>query len=79
MVNRLIFADDSEGMALVRAIRDRPGPRPPVMLVSNFADAQQAAVEAGAQPGFGKAELDLPQTHARLDRYLPPGAAAKAG
>jgi hypothetical protein len=32
-----------------------------MMLVSNYADAQQAAVAAGALPGFGKRELGTPR------------------
>jgi len=42
----------------------------PVMLVSNFADAQAQAVESGALPGFGKAALNAPETLARLKEQL---------
>ncbi len=40
------------------------------MLVSNYADAQKEAVEAGALPGFGKADLGDGQTHERLRNAL---------
>lgn len=45
-----------DGVELIRRLAQNPQP-PAMMLVSNYADAQQAAVEAGALPGFGKAEL----------------------
>jgi hypothetical protein len=48
----------------------------PVMLVSNYEDAQREAVAAGAQPGFGKAALGQPQTLARLKEVL--GGAAES-
>jgi hypothetical protein len=41
-----------------------------VMLVSNHEDAQRAAVEAGAVPGFGKAALGHPAMLARMGNYL---------
>lgn len=48
--------DESEGVDLIRRLRAEH-PNLKMMLVSNYADAQQAAVEAGALPGFGKREL----------------------
>ena len=40
------------------------------MLVSNYADAQQAAVAAGAIEGFGKAELGADETEEKLRAVL---------
>lgn len=74
LVNRLIFADDSDGLALIKAMREHGFGDLPVMLVSNFAEAQTRAVAAGAQRGFGKAQLDEPETLERVARYLPPKA-----
>ncbi len=72
LVNRLIFADGSDGLELVKALRADPRHRQtPVMMVSNHADAQARAVAAGASPGFGKAALGDPQTVARLAAFLP--------
>lgn len=79
LVNRRIFADDSDGLALVRSIQELPAPRPPVMLVSNFPDAQDAAVAAGAAPGFGKAGLADERTILRLAEYLPPRTTQSRG
>jgi len=42
----------------------------PVMIVSNFKDAQQAAVAAGAEYGIGKSELALPATRTRVAAVL---------
>ncbi len=73
LVNRLIFDDNSDGMELIRqAKRDERLRDVPIMLVSNYAEAQSAAVDAGAERGFGKAELHDPDTHERLARFLGP-------
>jgi predicted oxidoreductase len=53
------FADD-EGVAIIRRLREKH-PKVKMMLVSNFPEAQQAAVAAGALPGFGKRELGTPR------------------
>ena len=42
----------------------------PVMIVSNFADTQKTAVEAGAVQGFGKAALQDNETKVLLAKYL---------
>ena len=39
-----------------------------MMLISNYADAQKAAVEAGALPGFGKREIGT----AKVSEILAP-------
>ena len=39
------------------------------LISANF-DAQEAAVAAGAEPGFGKAELDRAETVEKLTRFL---------
>ena len=72
LFNRLIFEDRSEGIALLRQARADPGIGPvPMMMISNYADAQAAAVQAGAVPGFGKATLHAPETIELLARHLP--------
>lgn len=71
LVNRLFDADGTEGMELLRQIKaDETMRQVPVMLVSNLADAQEAAVDAGAVPGFGKASLDTPETIELLTPFL---------
>lgn len=81
-VNRRVFADDSDGLDLVRAMKagtaGETAARTPVMLISNFEEAQAAAVAAGAVRGFGKAALDAPQTVQLLAKYLGPVQGAQA-
>lgn len=71
LVNRLLDEDGSEGLEVIRQIKADPQlARVPCMLISNFPESQQAAVAAGAEYGFGKKELDMPQTRQRLARFL---------
>src|SRR4051812_28569362 len=71
LVNRILDADGSSGTSLIRQVKAEETLRPlPVMLVSNYEDAQREAVEAGALPGFGKAALGQPQTLGRLRNVL---------
>jgi CheY-like chemotaxis protein len=71
LVNRQLDADYSDGLEVVRAIKaDGALARTPVMLVSNYPDAQEAAIAAGAEPGFGKSELTEPGTREKLRPFL---------
>jgi two-component system chemotaxis response regulator CheY len=71
LVNRVFDADGSSGLDLIRAIKGDDQLRGvPVMLVSNYEDAQAQATEAGAAPGFGKAALGQPLMLARVEPYL---------
>ena len=72
LVNRILDADGSEGLAVIRRLRSagEKGQCPPIMLVSNFADAQQQAIAAGAVPGFGKSQLSDAATIDLLGAYL---------
>jgi two-component system, chemotaxis family, chemotaxis protein CheY len=48
--------EDQEGVGLIRKLRStHPGVK--MMLVSNYPEAQAAAVAAGAVAGFGKREI----------------------
>jgi len=74
LVNRLLDADGSPGLDLIRAMQAEAALRPvPVMLVSNYEEAQAQAVTAGARPGFGKAGLTDPATRERLRPFLGEG------
>ncbi len=71
LVNRILDADGSSGLELIRRVRaDEALKGVPVMLVSNYEDAQAEAVAAGAAPGFGKAALGQPHALARLEPFL---------
>jgi len=52
--------DDSEGVDLIRKLRAKH-PSVKMMLVSNYPEAQAAAVAAGGLPGFGKREIGTPR------------------
>jgi CheY-like chemotaxis protein len=74
LVNRVLDRDGGAGVYLVRRLKEDEALRAvPVMLVSNHADAQREAVEAGAEPGFGKAALGSPVTLNRLRAHLGRG------
>jgi len=71
LVNRVLDADGGSGLEVIRQLKAGEETRAlPVMLVSNYEDAQQQAVTAGAVPGFGKAALRQPQVIGRLRAYL---------
>jgi response regulator RpfG family c-di-GMP phosphodiesterase len=70
LVNRVFDVDGSPGIDLVRQIKAGPHGQVPVMLVSNYEDAQNEAVEAGAVPGFGKATLGRPAMLAAVRPFL---------
>jgi CheY-like chemotaxis protein len=58
LVNRVLDGNFElhEGVELVRRLKSSY-PDTPTMLISNYADSQKAAEEAGARPGFGKGEI----------------------
>lgn len=71
LINRKLDADYSDGMNILAEVKqDDATSHIPVMLVSNFPDAQEAAVEAGATYGFGKAELNSQDTVGRVRGVL---------
>lgn len=71
LVNRRIDGDGSEGVDLVRRVKQSPkSAAVPVMLISNYPEAQAAAVAAGAEEGFGKGSLHSPETVRKLERFL---------
>ncbi|MFO0959569.1 MAG: response regulator [Isosphaeraceae bacterium] len=71
LVNRETDADGTRGLDLIRTIRTDPTFHGvPVMLVSNYEDAQAQAVALGALPGIGKARLNTPEARDRLASAL---------
>jgi CheY-like chemotaxis protein len=58
LVNRVFDGDGTSGLDVIRAIKADPElASVPVMLVSNYQDAQTEAQSLGAMPGFGKTDL----------------------
>jgi two-component system chemotaxis response regulator CheY len=71
LINRKLDLDYSDGIDIVRAIKADPElASVPVMLVTNYPEHQQLAVEAGAVQGFGKNDLRSPETVTKLQPYL---------
>ena len=71
LVNRVFDADGSKGIELIRAIKADPElAQTPVMMVSNYPEAQAEAAELGALPGFGKGDLRPGRAVAPLDEVL---------
>jgi len=71
LINRKLDIDYTEGALILDAIKQHADYQSiPVMIVSNHANAQAAAVEQGAEYGFGKAEYDQPEVVARLKKLL---------
>ena len=59
----------TEGVQCIEVLR-RTNPNLKTMLVSNYPEAQAAAVAAGALPGFGKRELSTPRVKELLREAL---------
>lgn len=71
LINRKLDADYSDGMEILAAIKqDAVLAEIPVMLVSNFVEWQEKAVEAGAIHGFGKAHLSSAEAIERVRAAL---------
>ena len=77
LVNRVLDRDGTEGLDFIERIKTHPSLHQlPVMLVSNYPEAQQEAITREALPGFGKSRLDSAKTLRRLRAVLgdPAGA-----
>ncbi len=68
LVNRVLDADGSDGMAIIKELAALG--KAPVMLVSNYPEYQEKAVAMGALSGFGKSSLREPGTLAMLKQVL---------
>jgi len=69
--------DESDGVGLLKRLR-RIYPELKAMLVSNYPDAQAAAMAEGALPGFGKRELGTSRVAELIREALEAPAPAKA-
>lgn len=70
-VNRKLDRDYSDGLEVVRMIKsDEEVGQVPVMLVTNYEEHQESAMEAGCVRGFGKLAITEPSTVELLQNYL---------
>ena len=71
LVNRKLDCDYSDGIEVIRALKADPDAASvPMMLVTNYAEHQEAAIAVGAIPGFGKLEFQKPETREKLAELL---------
>ncbi len=61
--------DGTDGVDLIRELHNN-FPEQKIMLVSDYDDAQEQAVEAGAIPGFGKGDIGTPKLANTLRQAL---------
>ena len=67
LINRKLDCDYTDGIEILKQIKaDDQLSGVPVMLVTNLAEHQDAAVAAGAERGFGKLEFEEAETVERL-------------
>lgn len=70
-INRKLDQDYSDGIEILKLIKADPElAKTPVMLISNYADHQDAAVSLGAERGFGKLQYSDPAAVERLEPLL---------
>jgi CheY-like chemotaxis protein len=71
LVNRILDATGESGIDFIRQFRADPAREAtPIVLVSNYADAQREAQALGAAPGFGKSTLNRPESAKALRSAL---------
>lgn len=71
LVNRKLDRDYTDGIDIIKQIKANAElAATPCMLITNHADHQELAVQAGAEMGFGKLELGNPTTQERLRAIL---------
>ena len=73
LVNRINDNDGTSGVALIKELRSNSSFNEiPIMLVSNYEEAQREALEVGAIKGFGKSSLGSEETQRLLKEVLEP-------
>jgi len=71
LVNRKLDHDYTDGLDIIKQIKaDATLAATPCLLITNYADQQELAVQAGAEMGFGKLEFGKPETRERLKAIL---------
>ena len=71
LINRKLDVDYSDGIEVIRSLKaDSAAASVPMMLITNYAEHQDAAVAEGAIRGFGKLEFGEPETHEKLAAVL---------
>lgn len=76
LVNRILDADGSSGVDLIRTLKSSADHSSdiPLMLVSDIESAQARALAEGAVPGFGKSSIRTSQARDRVRQALQPAS-----
>lgn len=70
LVNRIFDSNGESGLAFIEKYCTKKPSSAPIMLVSNFEEAQKEALNHGAEKGFGKNALTASDTLAKLKTHL---------
>ena len=69
LVNREPVGFNEDGLSIVRKVHEQH-PELKVMLVSDYPEAQEEAVKAGAMQGFGKSLMGSPELAQKVKQAL---------
>ncbi len=70
IINRIGAFDQKSGIELIKKINEDGRFSVPMMMVTNYKDQMDLAVENGAVPGYGKDKLYDRETIELLSKYL---------
>ncbi len=70
IINRIGAFDQESGLELIKKIKDDGRFKVPLMMVTNYKDQMDKALEAGAVPGYGKDNLHDKATIELLSKYF---------
>ncbi len=70
IINRIGAFDQESGLELIKSIKQDGRFKMPLMMITNYKDQMDKAVEIGAVPGYGKDKLHDKDTIELLSKYL---------
>ncbi len=70
IINRIGAFDQENGLELIKTIKQDGRFKAPLMMVTNYKDQMDKAVEIGAVPGYGKDKLHDKETLGLLSKYF---------
>jgi DNA-binding response OmpR family regulator len=70
IINRIGAFDQESGLELIKKIKQDGRFSVPLMMVTNYKDQMDKAVEIGAVPGYGKDKLHDKETIELLSKYF---------
>lgn len=70
IINRIGAFDQESGIELLKEIKKDGLFKAPLMLVTNYKEQMDLAVESGAVSGYGKDKLYSKETKSLLEKYL---------